>query len=96
MVTEPGGEGRLIKVASGQCEHGGHNLGFGCIDAEAVKAEKEIHGLEGDALVAVDEGVVLREAEAIGGGKGSAIGALIVDEEVSRALKCRLEEGPIA
>lgn len=57
-MSEPTGESGLIKVAAREREDESHDLLFGSINAEAVQAEEEVHGLEGDTFVSVHEGVV--------------------------------------
>lgn len=95
MVAEPVGEGGLIEGASRQRQDEGDDLFLGGIYAEAVQAEEEIHGLEGDALVAVHEGMVAGESKPIGGRECRKIGVGFVSESVSRAFESRFKEAPV-
>ncbi len=58
VLTKPGSETGLIEVTTRKREDRGDDLFFWCFDEEAVQTEEDIHGLEGDALVAIHEGVV--------------------------------------
>ncbi len=57
-MAEPVGQGGFVEVTARQRKDGGDDLFFGRINAEAVQTEEEIHGLKGDALVAVHEGMI--------------------------------------
>ncbi len=96
MFSEPVSESGLVEVAARQREDERDDLLFGRINTEAVQAEEEIHGLEGDALVAVHEGVVAGESKAVGGCEGCKIGVGVVKEAVSRPFEGRFKEAPIA
>jgi hypothetical protein len=58
VVTEPVSQGGFVEVTARQRKDGGDDLFFGRVNAEAVQTEEEIHGLKGDALVAVHEGMI--------------------------------------
>lgn len=67
MTPEPVGQVGLIEVAARQGKNERDHILFRRIDAEPVQAEKQIHGLERDPLVAVYKRVIAREPESIGG-----------------------------
>ncbi len=71
-------------------------LFLGCINAETVQPEEKIHGLEGDALVPVHKGVVVREAKTIGCSKGGEVRVRVVVEPVTRTFDGRLQETPVS
>ena len=96
VLAEPGGEGCLVEVPAGEGEDGGYDLALRSVNAESVQAEEEVHGLEGDALVAVAERVVSGEAEPIGSSEGKEVGLGVVGEEVTGTVEGRFEERTIA
>lgn len=95
VFPEPGSEAQLVEVAARQGEDGTYDLFFGGIDAKPVQPEEQIHGLEGHALVAVDKGVVLGDAEAVCRGQRREIGLGIVTKSISGALEGGLQESAI-
>jgi len=68
VASDPVGQRGFVELAAGECDDEGHNLFFGGVDSKAIQPEKEIHGLEGYPLVAIDERVVAGETEAVGSG----------------------------
>ena len=92
MFPKPGGEARLVEVAARQGEDGTDDLFFRGVDTEPVQSQEQIHGLEGHTLVAVDKGVVLGNAEAVGCSQRRKLGFALVMESISGALKGRLQE----
>lgn len=74
VLPEPGGEGFLGFFAEGEAKHGKIFFFAGRGDFEAVAREKSAVNDVSGALVAVEEGVVLRDAERVGCGKGAEIG----------------------
>ncbi len=83
MVAKPGGEFCFIQIAAGEGQHQAYNLFLRCIDSQAVQAEKEVHGLECDTLVPVDEGVVSGNPKPIGGGQTAEVRSGFILETVS-------------
>ncbi len=57
-MTEPVSQGGFVEVTARQRKDSSGDLFFRGINAEAVQTEEEIHGLKGDALVAVHEGMI--------------------------------------
>jgi hypothetical protein len=96
VLTDPVGKLGFVELAGCEREDERHDLLLGGFDAEAVQAEEEIHGLEGDAFVSVNERVVVGEAKAIGRGERGKIFVRTVVESVLWALECRFEETPIS
>ena len=92
MLTKPGSKAGLIETSTRQGEDCGDDLFLGGFRAEAIQAEEEIHGLEGDALVAVHERVVLGEAEAVCCSQSGKVGVGFVPEPVARTFEGRLQE----
>ena len=95
VLTKPGGEIVLIQLAAGEREDQNDDLFLGCFNAEAVQPEEEIHGLECDALVPINERMVVGETESIGCSQGGKIRVRVVVEPVSRTFDGRLQETPI-
>ena len=69
MVLEPCREFGFFELTAGQSQHHGDGLLLRSINPQAIEAEKEIHGLKGDAFVSIDEGVVPGDPKPIGGGQ---------------------------
>ena len=86
-MTEPIREGGLVELAASQGEDERDDFFLGCVDAKAVHAKEEIHGLKCDTLVAVHEGMVAGESEAMGSSECSEIRLRIVAESVSWAFE---------
>ncbi len=66
VVTEPSSEARLIEVSARQRQDNGNDLFLRGFNAEAIQTEEEIHGLEGDAFVPINKGMVVGKTEAVG------------------------------
>src|SRR5882724_9201579 len=64
MVTKPIGRLCPVDRAGGEIEHEAFLAIDGCVDLAAVEDEKDLHDGVADALVAVDERVVLPQREA--------------------------------
>lgn len=64
MVTKPVGQVRPVHPASGEIEHETLLVIEGGVDLGAVEDKEGFHGGVPDALVAVDERVVLNQREA--------------------------------
>ncbi len=96
MIAEPSSQRRLIEITTCQSEHGGDDFFLGNVDAEAVQAQEEIHGLKGHALVSIAEGMVARDAEAVGRGQSRKVGVRVVVKSVAGPLERRFEEPTVA
>ena len=96
VVPEPSREGVLVELTTREGKNEKYDFLFGGLDSESVQAEKEVHGLEGDALVAVHERVVLGEAEPVRGGQSGKIRLRIILEPVLRPLQCRLQKPAVS
>ncbi len=66
VFSKPLGYLRLLQVASGQVEDEAHHFRFLRVDAQAVQSKEDVHRLEGDPLVAIDEGMVPSKTEPVG------------------------------
>jgi len=64
MVTKPIGQVHPVDLAGGEIEHQTLLAIDGGVDLGAVEHEEGLHGCVPDALVAVDEWVVLNQREA--------------------------------
>jgi len=95
VLADPGGEIGFIELTTGERENQNDDFFLWCFNAGAVQPEEEIHGLECDALVSINERMVVGEAESIGCGEGGKIRVRIVVEPVSRTFEGRLQETPI-
>lgn len=58
MRADPASEFALVQFAGGESYNGVRCVACGCRQALAVKRKKDVHRLEGDPLVAVDEWTV--------------------------------------
>jgi len=96
VLPKPGSEAGLIELPSRQGKDGRYDVFFGGIERKAVQAEEQVHGLEGHPLVAVDEGVVLRDAESVCCSEGGEVGVVLVAESISRTFEGGVQESPIA
>jgi hypothetical protein len=96
VLANPSGQVRLIQRAAGKRQDESDDLFFGSLEAEAIQAKDEVHRLEGDALVPIDEGMVLGETEAVPRGEGGKVGARVVGEPVPRPLQGRRQEATVA
>ena len=94
-MAEPVGQGGFVEVTARQRKDGGDDLFFRCINAEAVQTEEEIHGLKGDALVAVHEGMIARESKPVRGRESGKVGLGVVKEAIARAFEGGLQESPV-
>ncbi len=95
MLTKPGREVGLIKLPACERKDKGDDFFFWCINPEAVQPKKEVHGLEGDTLVPVNEGMVLGEPKPIRCGKGGKVRVSAVVESVPRTFNGGLQETPV-
>jgi len=83
MVPKPGREFCFVQFAAGEGQHQAYDLLLRRINSQAAEAEKEVHGLECDTLVPVDEGVVSRNPKPIGGGQTKEVRSRLILEPVS-------------
>ena len=74
VLTKPSGQIGLTQLATGKGEDESDDLFFGGLDTKAIQSEEEIHRLEGDTLVSIDERVILGETESVCRGQGGEIG----------------------
>jgi hypothetical protein len=87
VLTEPGSETGLIEVSTRQRQDHGNDLLLGGFNAEAIQAEKEIHGLEGDAFVPINEGMVIGQTESICGSESGKVCVSVVMKSVARSFE---------
>ena len=92
MVSEPGGQFGFWQVTRGKGENQVHHFWFLCLNWESVEAEEHVHGLEGQALVPVQEGVVLSEPNTIGCCEIKDIGLGLLMETISGSVQLRVEK----
>ncbi len=92
MTAEPIGKGGLLELPTREGEDEKHNLFFRSLDTEPVQTKEQIHGLEGDALVAVDKRMVLRKPVPVGCCQSEQIRSRIVLKPVSGPFQSRLEK----
>lgn len=85
----------LVEVALGEVHDDGNDFFLRGVDPKPVEAEEEVHGLKGHPFVAVQEGMVLRDPEAVGGGECEEIGVGFVVEAIARPIQGGLEKGPV-
>ena len=87
MLPEPASEVWFIELAGGKRKDQSHNLLLRGLDAETVQAKKEIHGLERDALVPINEGMVVGKAKPVCRGERGEIRIRLVMDPVSGAFE---------
>ncbi len=95
MVTEPSSEAGLIDVSTRQRHDNGNDLFLRGVNAEAVQTEEEIHGLKGDALVAIHEGMIAGESKPVSGRESRKVGLGVVKEAIARAFEGGRQESPV-
>ena len=69
MLTQPACKSGFVHLAGSHREHRQCAVSVVGGQPKAIQVEKEFNSHEGGALVAVYEGVVARDAEAVGGGQ---------------------------
>jgi len=87
VLTEPGSEAGLIEASTRQRQDRGNDLFLGGFNAEAIQAQEEIHGLEGNAFVPIHEGVVVGQAEAICSSESGKVCVRVVMKPVARSFE---------
>ncbi len=95
MLSKPISKRGLVKLASREGEDEGDHILFRCVDAKAIQAKEEIHGLKGDTLVAVHKGMIARESKPVCSSDGGEVCLRIVKEPVSGTLEGGLEEASV-
>jgi len=95
MFPEPSSEAPLIEITARQGEDRNHNLFLGGIDTKPIQTKKEVHGLEGHPFVSVNEGVVLRDPEAVCCSQRRKIGVGLVMALIPRTFEGRFQKPPI-
>jgi hypothetical protein len=86
MLSEPIGKLGFWQVTCGQSEDQADHVGLLRFDPESVESEEDVHGLEGDALVPIDEGVIAREPKTVRCCEIEEIGLRLVVEPISRSV----------
>src|SRR6266436_2180629 len=88
IVPDPAGQAFLADLAGGKREDDGRGVrGIG-LESNSIFVEEYCHCHEGDALIAIDEGVIFREPKGIGSRKFSHL-RLFVPPFIDRTLKRR-------
>ena len=95
MLTDPFSKLGLVELAGCEREDKSYYLFLEGFDTEVVQPEEEIHGLESDAFVPVNERMVVGETKTIGRGKRGKIGVRTVVVSVFGTFKRRFKETPI-
>ena len=89
MGTKPVGEFLLFDAALGDAQHQCDDIGFRCFDTVTVQSQEHVHDLEGDTLVAIDEGTIASQSVAVaaGGRDTSQIHSRFVTPPVAGTLE---------
>jgi hypothetical protein len=95
VLTDPVSKLGFIELAGCEGQDKRHDSFLGGFDAETVKPEEEIHGLESHAFVPVNERMVVGEPKAISRSERSEVWVRTVVELILGTLQCRFEEPPI-
>src|SRR5258708_37741735 len=95
VVPDPAGEALLADLAGGKGKDDGRGVRRFGAEGNAVLEQKAHHGHEGDALVAIDEGVIFREPKGIGSRRFSHL-RLFVTPFIDRTLKGRSQHSFLA
>ena len=96
MAPEPLSERWLIELPAGEGQDDCDDLFLRRIDPKAVQPEKEVHRLEGDALVAIQKGMVARESESVRSCERREVRLGLVAKQVARAFQRRVQQSPIS
>ena len=86
VAAQPVGQGVFGEVAGGHRQHGQHAVGVAGVQGAAVELQEQLDGDKGGALVAVDEGVVARNAPAVGGGQRGDVGLAVGGQVLGAAI----------
>jgi hypothetical protein len=92
VLSEPVGKRGFWQVTRGKSENQADHFGLLRVDTESVEAEEDVHGLEGDALVPVDEGMISSEPKPVGCCEIEEIGLRLVVEPISGSVQRGIEE----
>src|ERR1700731_3966237 len=95
IVAQPAREPVLIDSAGRYLENNCGGVLRRHVEIDPIEPEKHDHGAEGGPLVAVDEGMIARDSERIGGSERGKIG-LPIGEFVERPRERGFEEPQIA
>jgi hypothetical protein len=82
VLTDPASKLGFIELAGCEGQDERYDRLLGGFDAEAVQPEEEVHGLESDAFVPVNERMVVGETKAIGRSERSEVWVRAVVELV--------------
>jgi hypothetical protein len=82
---QPYSELLFVELAGCKPQHGRHDLSLERFDLESVQPKEDRHRHEGDALVAVAEGVTPGQSVAIGGREAGHISRRLIGEALLRA-----------
>src|ERR671912_821982 len=94
-VADPAGKPVLLDLAGAQGEHDRRRLGWSRRERHAVQSQEDHHRRERPALVAVEEGVVVGDAEGVRSREARKIGFAIMPA-VLRPHDRRLEQSLVA
>jgi hypothetical protein len=95
VSTNPIGQRELGERSVSQCEHGHHAIHIIRRENESVQSEKEFENDKGGALVAIDKGMVSRNAKGVRSRQSSTIG-LSTGREILQPRQGRFEQALIA
>jgi hypothetical protein len=90
VCADPPCEGAFVEVAGSQREHRQDAVSIIDLEVEAIQVKEQLDRNERGAFVAIDERVIARDPEAIGGGEVGIVW-LAVCSHVSGASERRLE-----
>jgi len=95
VLPKPGGECSLIERPTRKSEDKRHNFFLRSVNAKAVQPQEEVHGLESNPLISVDEGIVLRNPESIGCSEIAEVSCGLIVEAITRSIQSELQEPTI-
>ena len=96
VLGDPRPELLVVEFAPGERQHGAHLIDLVRIEPATVERQEHRDREHRNALVAVHERVVLREAEAVGCCEAGQLRVRLVAEAVARASACSLQQPRIA
>jgi hypothetical protein len=92
MLPEPVGQLGFWQLPGGKSEDQADHVRLLGFNSKSVEAKEDIHGLEGDTLVPIDERMIPRDTKPVGCRQVREIGLGFVVEPNSGSLQSGIEE----
>jgi hypothetical protein len=96
MLSQPLSQSGFLKFTGSQGENDAHHLGLLGVNAQTVQSKEDVHGLERNSLVAVDERVIAGEAESVRGCEIDEVGLGLVMKSIPRPSQSRIKKALVS